>query len=290
MHRAGAIDLLIHSVFARPPGENFWEGLAKTKWQLTHIHDLFYLSEGDIVKVHRIGRQKWSRQIENDVGQQQCDRRRTTSTPLVNLAHVKAALIAIREVVGPIDNSNKNERLASYKWQRTASDSARAQRTTFARQPVHLQAFKRTKLREKFRGTHTEGMRQARLVTVYSDGSLITTPEQLSLSFAAVFSYHDQSGARQEFVAAGRTIEGPFSSTTAELMALALAVAIAPREVPMRIYSDSRAAIKIAKKLQDHEDVRRDYEKSNIAYLAAWVRPWFQERTAATVYEWVKGH
>ncbi|KAJ2827638.1 hypothetical protein FBU31_003116, partial [Coemansia sp. 'formosensis'] len=77
---------------------------------------------------------------------------------------------------------------------------------------------------------------------------------------------------------------------TAELMAQALTMTLAPKGIPVTISSDSKAAIKLANGLLNKHDVRREYEKSNIAHLAACVRPWFQRRKAATTLKWVKGH
>ncbi|KAJ2437888.1 hypothetical protein GGF42_008478 [Coemansia sp. RSA 2424] len=85
-------------------------------------------------------------------------------------------------------------------------------------------------------------------------------------------------------------MDGPFSSTTAELMALALTVALIPKDMPATIYSDSKAALKIAENLLNDEDVRHEYEKSNILYLATKVRPRFIRRTVETKLKWVKGH
>ncbi|KAJ2745822.1 hypothetical protein GGI20_001877 [Coemansia sp. BCRC 34301] len=73
-------------------------------------------------------------------------------------------------------------------------------------------------------------------------------------------------------------------------MTIALAVAVVPEDTPMTIHSDSKAALKITDNLFDIKDIKHEYEKSNISYLAAWVRPWFQERTADTFLKWVKGH
>ncbi|KAJ2444622.1 hypothetical protein GGF42_006251, partial [Coemansia sp. RSA 2424] len=67
-------------------------------------------------------------------------------------------------------------------------------------------------------------------------------------------------------------MDGPFSPTTAEPMALALTVVLVPRDTPAAMYLDSKAAMKIAENLLDDEDSRYEYEKSDVLYLAAKAR------------------
>ncbi|KAJ2336228.1 hypothetical protein GGI00_000950, partial [Coemansia sp. RSA 2681] len=62
---------------------------------------------------------------------------------------------------------------------------------------------------------------------------------------------------------------GPFSPMTAELMAIALMVVLVPRDMPIAIHSDSKAAMKIAENLLDDENAQHEYEKSDVSYLAA---------------------
>ncbi|KAJ2813057.1 hypothetical protein H4S07_000959 [Coemansia furcata] len=297
----GDMDTRIHSAFLRPPDDDFWKGVGDTNSNfrqnrsnsrmVTHITDLFFLTAEETVKVKWVGTHGWSRKIANDVGQQQDDRRRDANTPLVNLAHVKEVLREIQHQFGPIVHSNRNRRLPSYRWQYNAQQAARLLRADFIRRPVETRDFRRSALRETFlTPVHTVGMSRTKEITVYTDGSYINTPELLSMSFAAIISYVDHENNEQEFVAAGRMAEGPFSSTTAELMALALTMALVPKGIPVTISSDSKAAIKLANGLLNKHDVRREYEKSNIAHLAACVRPWFQRHKAATMLKWVKGH
>ncbi|KAJ2346200.1 hypothetical protein GGH92_003715 [Coemansia sp. RSA 2673] len=110
------------------------------------------------------------------------------------------------------------------------------------------------------------------------------------MAFAAVISFHDMSRGHTEFTISGRTMDGPFSSTAAELMALAATVAVVPKHVPVTIHTDSKAAMALATTLLDKRDLKHEYEKSNMAFLATCVRPWFQRRTAETTLLWVKGH
>ncbi|KAJ1883973.1 hypothetical protein LPJ81_007172 [Coemansia sp. IMI 209127] len=73
-------------------------------------------------------------------------------------------------------------------------------------------------------------------------------------------------------------------------MAIAAAMAVVPPTTPIKLLSDSRAAIAMAMQLLDKSDAQKAYEKSNLAYLACTVRPWFQDRTGPTELLWVKGH
>ncbi|KAJ2484293.1 hypothetical protein IWW37_006171, partial [Coemansia sp. RSA 2050] len=125
---------------------------------------------------------------------------REDNTPLVDLQHVKAALKGISQQFGPIDHSNRNRRLPSYKWQYNARLSDRLHRVDFIRRVTDKRNFSRSTLRREFLSSeHLQGMRQALEVTVFTDGSLISSLELLSMSFAAVISYIDLERGRREF-------------------------------------------------------------------------------------------
>ncbi|KAJ2604387.1 hypothetical protein GGF44_000309 [Coemansia sp. RSA 1694] len=55
-------------------------------------------------------------------------------------------------------------------------------------------------------------------------------------------------------------------------MAIPLTLVLAPRDTPVTIHSDSKAAMKIAENLLDDEDAPHEYEKSDVLYLAAKAR------------------
>ncbi|KAJ2751653.1 hypothetical protein GGI19_004342 [Coemansia pectinata] len=86
----------------------------------------------------------------------------------------------------------------------------------------------------------------------------------------------------------GRCREGPFSSTTAEVMAIVMALSIVPASLPLTIRSDSQAAIGAMKGLQ-REDLK-PWRKSSMALLLEWARHWFADRWPQLTLEWVKEH
>ncbi|KAJ2840625.1 hypothetical protein FBU31_000262 [Coemansia sp. 'formosensis'] len=246
--------------------DDFWKGVGDTNSNfrqncsnsrmVMHIMDLFFLTAEETVKVKWVGTHGWSRKIANDVGQQQDDCRRDANTPLVNLVHVKEVLREIQHQFGPIIHSNRNRCLPSYRWQYNAQQAARLLRADFIRRPVETRDFRRSALRETFlTPVHTVGMSWMKEITVYMDGSYINTPELLSMSFAVIISYVDHKNNKQEFVAAGQMAEGLFSSTMAELMALALTMALVPKGIPVMISSDSKVVIKLANGLLNKHDV-----------------------------------
>ncbi|KAJ2891167.1 hypothetical protein IWW38_003739, partial [Coemansia aciculifera] len=87
----------------------------------------------------------------------------------------------------------------------------------------------------------------------------------------------------------GRCQDGPLSSTMAELLAMMMALAMVPSEVPLTIRSDSQAALGALKSVQ-MRDPKRPWRKSSMALMLEWISEWFPEHWPNLTLEWVKGH
>ncbi|KAJ2395766.1 hypothetical protein GGI23_004179 [Coemansia sp. RSA 2559] len=176
--------------------------------------------------------------------------------------------------------------------------------------PTHLPTgtaaldFTRDVLMQKFiTAADEQALQRAELVVIHTDGSLINDKEAgiLSMSFAVILNCRKRekpsanaqtmdSTEPDKILLSGGTMDGTFSSTNGELMAIAAALVVVPTTKRIKLFSDSRAAIVMAEQLLDKSDAQRTFEKSNLAYLASTVRQWFQDRTAPTELNWVKGH
>ncbi|KAJ1822343.1 hypothetical protein LPJ60_002093, partial [Coemansia sp. RSA 2675] len=122
---------------------------------------------------------------------------------------------------------------------------------------------------------------QATQVDIFTDGSLIPAKKKqaATMGFAAIFVFQ-RAGARPSFaVLSGATRNGPYSSTTAEIMAIAAALSVLPQNIPATIWCDSQAAIAMTRKLQNAAD--DSWSKSPLAYVAQFFIPRIRQRTAA---------
>ncbi|KAJ1942607.1 hypothetical protein GGF37_003040, partial [Kickxella alabastrina] len=86
-----------------------------------------------------------------------------------------------------------------------------------------------------------------------------------------------------------RATEGPFSSTTTELLTLAAAVAMVPREKRVTVFTGLQVVMKLPEELLDKKDVQHRHQRSNIAFLAMHVCLWFQNQIANMHIVWVMG-
>ncbi|KAJ1723603.1 hypothetical protein LPJ61_005810 [Coemansia biformis] len=127
-------------------------------------------------------------------------------------------------------------------------------------------------------------------VVVYTDGSLMPAPASraATMGFAAVFRFESDIGPANEVVISGATRDGPFSSTTAEPMAILEVAVLLPPDQAAVIRSDSQAAIALVQQLQDRSCYR--WQSSPLAYLASWFVDSVRARTAQLSLEWIRGH
>ncbi|KAJ2769597.1 hypothetical protein IWQ56_002488 [Coemansia nantahalensis] len=108
------------------------------------------------------------------------------------------------------------------------------------------------------------------------------------MGFAVVLHFEDDAGQTHEEVVSGATRDGPFSSTTAELMAILAVAVLLPPDQEVEVRCDSRAAIALVQQLQDRSCYR--WKSSPLAYLASWYVDHLRARTAALQLTWVRGH
>ncbi|KAJ2711810.1 hypothetical protein H4R19_003066 [Coemansia spiralis] len=108
------------------------------------------------------------------------------------------------------------------------------------------------------------------------------------MGFAAVFRFEASVGPADEVIISGATRDGPFSSTTAELMAILVVAVLMPPDQEAVVRSDSRAAIAIVRQLQDKSCYR--WQSSPLAYLASWFVDGLRARAAPLQLEWIRGH
>ncbi|KAJ2671190.1 hypothetical protein GGI25_005598, partial [Coemansia spiralis] len=223
------VDTRIESVLTKTPNKDFWPRVwaHSTTRMITHIPDLFALRPDGRIAVWVAGPKQWSKSISNEVEREQDPARDTPEQPLIDLAHVRRVLSLVTHQPEPLLNGRQ---MAAGKWAHTASTEERTHRTPLLEGPQHARPFTRKELKSLISEEEHRRMRQAEEVTVYTDGSFINDADRLSLSFAAVFEFQVDSKELEQVCVKGRTADGPFSSTTAELMAIAAAMAIAPRD------------------------------------------------------------
>ncbi|KAJ1641704.1 hypothetical protein LPJ64_006361, partial [Coemansia asiatica] len=83
--------------------------------------------------------------------------------------------------------------------------------------------------------------------------------------------------------------EAPFSSTTAEIMAIFMALSVIAQGYKMEIRADLEAAINAIKALQ-RRDPKKPWHKSPLAHLLKWGSLWFEDHWDNIKLTWVKGH
>ncbi|KAJ1735406.1 hypothetical protein LPJ61_000570 [Coemansia biformis] len=127
-------------------------------------------------------------------------------------------------------------------------------------------------------------------MVVHTDGSLTPAPASraATMGFAVVFRFESDIGPANEAVISGATRDGPFSSTTAELMAILAVAVLLPPDQAAVIRSDSQAAIALVQQLQDRSCYR--WQSSPLAYLVSWYVDSVWARTAQLSLEWICGH
>jgi ribonuclease HI len=119
----------------------------------------------------------------------------------------------------------------------------------------------------------------------YTDGSVIQVDGRARGSFAGTFT----QGPDTPVDFSGRVLELPLSSTRMEAMAIAVAVAITPPSVPLKIYSDSLSAVHMMRHVAA-PIATRELTNSPDAFLWLHLRSWMRPRDAPVTVEWVLGH
>ena len=117
-------------------------------------------------------------------------------------------------------------------------------------------------------------------ISIWTDGSLDETR-----AYAGSACLTENSELRASF----QSIPGSLSSTSAELGAILLALRSQPSNMPLKIISDSQSALAIAR-LPPHVPRTREAIKQPDATLRASIHSLLRQRTAPTLFEWVRGH
>ncbi|KAJ2812694.1 hypothetical protein H4S07_001222 [Coemansia furcata] len=86
----------------------------------------------------------------------------------------------------------------------------------------------------------------------------------------------------------GATSDGLFSSTMAEIMVIAVMLAILPMDTRAMIWCDSQAAIAMMRKMMNTKE--DSWCKSPLAYVAQFFVPRIRQRTADLRLRWIPGH
>ncbi|KAJ2811509.1 hypothetical protein H4S07_002020 [Coemansia furcata] len=127
-------------------------------------------------------------------------------------------------------------------------------------------------------------------VDVFTDRSLMLAKKKqaATMGFAAIFVFQ-RAGHRPSFaVMSGATSDGPFSSMTAEIMVIAVMLAILPMDTRAMIWCDSQAAIAMMRKMMNTEE--DSWRKSPLAYLAQFFVPCIRQHMADLRLRWIPGH
>ncbi|KAJ2808560.1 hypothetical protein H4S07_003393 [Coemansia furcata] len=127
-------------------------------------------------------------------------------------------------------------------------------------------------------------------VDVFTDGSLMPVKKKqaATMGFAAIFIFQ-RAGCRPSFaVMSGATSDRLFSSTTAEIMAIAVMLSILPLDTKTTIWCDSQAAIAMMRKMMNAEE--DSWHKSLLAYVAQFFVPCIRQHMADLRLRWIPGH
>ncbi|KAJ1725866.1 hypothetical protein LPJ61_005601, partial [Coemansia biformis] len=116
----------------------------------------------------------------------------------------------------------------------------------------------------------------------------VTQERAATMGFAAVFRFEPDIGLANEVVISGATRDGPFSSMTAELMAILAVAVLLPPDQAVVIRSNSQAAIALVQQLQDRSCYQ--WQSSPLAYLVSWFMDSMWARTVQLSLEWICSH
>lgn len=170
------------------------------------------------------------------------------------------------------------------RWMRKWSTGWWGRRVGEEEEPMGLT---REKIKERYGVVRSE--EEDDEVEVYTDGSLQKCPEGgWRMGFAAVFI----KGGEVMREMAGWMKDGEKSSTLAEGLAMALAIAVAPPSTKLTLYSDSRAALAALTALQgtDVQSRTRCETRSPCAFLWRKLSSWIERRGRRVEGKWVRGH
>ncbi|KAJ1678479.1 hypothetical protein EV182_003966, partial [Spiromyces aspiralis] len=103
-------------------------------------------------------------------------------------------------------------------------------------------------------------------IIAYTDGLVKQKTTTASMGFRGIIISEHQGKEVRRIEFSGAMRDRPFSSTVAELLAIAVAVTLTPRGKDIHIKMDSWAAMACIKMLQQ-EDPKRRMEKGSMAYL-----------------------
>ncbi|KAJ2754048.1 hypothetical protein GGI19_002689 [Coemansia pectinata] len=149
-----------------------------------------------------------------------------------------------------------------------------AQLQTVLEGPANIQEtvaelFLAEKISQRFRELDIAGLAaSATRIEIYTDGSLQpgTASRPAQMGFAAIFQFHVAGETIKEVTVAGATMDGPFSLTMAEMMAIVATLAALPSDAKATVWCDSQAAIAYTRLLQKKSD--NSWRKSPQAYMA----------------------
>ncbi|KAJ2869287.1 hypothetical protein GGH93_006201 [Coemansia aciculifera] len=178
----------------------------------------------------------------------------------------------------------------------TGGNGARAVARKVLEGPANIQEtvaelFLAEKISQRFRELDIAGLAaSATRIEIYTDGSLQpgTASRPAQMGFAAIFQFHVAGEIIKEVTVAGATMDGPFSSTMAEMMAIVAALAVLPSDAKATVWCDSQAAIAYTRLLQKKSD--NSWRKSPQAYMAQFHVDRIRQRREPLTMMWVRGH
>ncbi|KAJ2056312.1 hypothetical protein GGI17_006267 [Coemansia sp. S146] len=144
------------------------------------------------------------------------------------------------------------------------------------------------KISQRFRGLDIAGLAaSATRIEIYTDGSLQpgTASKPARMGFAAIFQFRLAGSMVKEVTVAGATMDGPFSSTMSEMMAIVVVLAVLPSDAKATVWCDSQAAIAYTRLLQNKSD--NSWRKSPQAYMAQFHVDRIRQRKEPLTVMWV---
>ncbi|KAJ2751111.1 hypothetical protein IWQ56_006932, partial [Coemansia nantahalensis] len=129
-------------------------------------------------------------------------------------------------------------------------------------------------------------------VTAYTDGSMRQGATGPSMGFGACIRVRLSNAwgdMTREGDFQGRFVDGPCTSTMAELMAIAAVLAVVPPELTVAIHTDSQAAIAAMERVRSRPDGVWSGDRV-LAPLMEWVAHWHSGRMGNVQLHKVKAH
>ncbi|KAJ2456827.1 hypothetical protein GGF42_003039 [Coemansia sp. RSA 2424] len=154
-----------------------------------------------------------------------------------------------------------------------------------------VRPFLAGQIRAQFKSLDIAGRAaRASQIEVFTDGSLIPDSRHgnVTMGFAAIFVFHMAGTSPTYAAVSGATRDGPFSSTTSEILAILAVMALLPADTTATIWCDSQAAIAFTHRLQRQGD--ESWRKSSLAYIAQFYVLQLRQRPEPLKLMWIRSH